>query len=307
MPVSTIAWHNDKIRMIDQTRLPAELVYLDIIALEVLGEAIKSLRVRGAPALGVAGAFGVLLSAQRFRSEDKSAFFAHLDRDIAYLRATRPTAVNLGWALDRMKRVLETHRAANISAIKAALHTEADRIFEEDRRTCRALAEHGATLVPQEATVITHCNTGALATADFGTAPERGVARVVPPHEHLAFGHLRVEGHHAGFFVKKRSLHRSVAVAHGGYGPAQQHLRLVGAHRIGRHGGAQAVEERVHRIAGRVAERAGVAPVQGFLQKIEVGAEVGGREGLGAEGGRDEAEARANGEEHEAKPPHSRC
>lgn len=170
MPVSTIAWQNDKIRMIDQTRLPAELVYLDIIALEVLGEAIKSLRVRGAPALGVAGAFGVLISAQSFRSEDTSAFFAQLERDIAYLRATRPTAVNLGWALDRMKRVLETHRAANISAIKAALHTEAERIFEEDRRTCRALAEHGAALVPQHATVITHCNTGALATADFGTA-----------------------------------------------------------------------------------------------------------------------------------------
>lgn len=170
MPVSTIVWHNGKIRMIDQTRLPAELVYLEIAALEILGEAIKSLRVRGAPALGVAGAFGALLSAEKFHGGDKPAFFAQFERDIEYLRATRPTAVNLGWALDRMQRSAHAHREHPLAAIKAALHEEAQMIFEEDRRTCRALAEHGAALVPPNATIITHCNTGALATADYGTA-----------------------------------------------------------------------------------------------------------------------------------------
>ncbi len=170
MPVSTITWHNDKIRMIDQTRLPTELIYLDIAALEVLGEAIKSLRVRGAPALGVAGAFGVLLSARAFRTGDHAAFLAQLERDIKYLRATRPTAVNLGWALERMNNVLQKQRESSIAEINAALRAEAEVIFEEDRRTCRALAEHGATLVPRNATVMTHCNTGALATADYGTA-----------------------------------------------------------------------------------------------------------------------------------------
>ena len=170
MPVSTIVWRNDKIRMIDQTRLPAELVYLDIASLEVLGEAIKRLRVRGAPALGVAGAFGVRLSAQSFHEEDKAGFFAQLERDMKSLRATRPTAVNLGWALDRMSAVLQKLRERSVAEIKFALHEEAEAIFEADRRTCRALAEHGARLVPQSATVITHCNTGALATADYGTA-----------------------------------------------------------------------------------------------------------------------------------------
>lgn len=170
MPVSTIAWHNGKIKMIDQTRLPAELVYLEIDQLEILGEAITSLRVRGAPALGVAGAFGVLLSAQLFHGEDKAAFFTQLERDMKFLRATRPTAVNLGWALDRMQSIVQSRREKSLLEIKAALRDEAQTIFEEDRRTCRALAEHGAALVPPNATVMTHCNTGALATADYGTA-----------------------------------------------------------------------------------------------------------------------------------------
>ncbi len=170
MPVSTITWRNGKIKLLDQTRLPAELVYLEITQLEVLGEAIKSLRVRGAPALGIAGAFGTLLSAHLFQGEDKTAFFAQLERDMKYLRETRPTAVNLGWALNRMHGVVQKFREKSLPEIKAALLKEAVSIFEEDRHSSRALAEHGAALVPQSATVITHCNTGALVTADYGTA-----------------------------------------------------------------------------------------------------------------------------------------
>ncbi len=170
MPLTTIAWRDGKIRMIDQTRLPGELVYLEIDQLEVLAEAIKSLRVRGAPAIGVAGAFGILLSAQAAIPNDKENFFDRLGRDADFLRRTRPTAVNLGWALDRMQAVAQQHRAESIDQIRARLQNEALTIFEEDRQTCRALGRHGAELVPDSATIITHCNTGALATADFGTA-----------------------------------------------------------------------------------------------------------------------------------------
>ncbi len=170
MPLPTITWHNDKIRMIDQTRLPGELVYLEIDQLEILAEAIKSLRVRGAPAIGIAGAFGVLLSAQSAGDEAHEGFFAQLAHDVAFLRRTRPTAVNLGWALDRMLAVAQAHRGQPLSAVRAALQREALEIFEEDRQTCRALGRHGAELVPSQATAMTHCNTGALATADFGTA-----------------------------------------------------------------------------------------------------------------------------------------
>ncbi|MGH7496521.1 MAG: S-methyl-5-thioribose-1-phosphate isomerase [bacterium] len=170
MPITTICWNHGKIRMIDQTRLPEELVYLEIDQLETLAEAIKSLRVRGAPALGIAGAFGVLLSAQSSPPGDKRAFFAKLADDIEFLRRTRPTAVNLGWALDRLRVVAQAHQAASLERIREELQQEAFKLFEENRQTCRRLGRHGAELVPQEATVITHCNTGALVAADFGTA-----------------------------------------------------------------------------------------------------------------------------------------
>ncbi|MCG3119186.1 MAG: Methylthioribose-1-phosphate isomerase [bacterium] len=170
MPVTTIAWIDHKVRLIDQTKLPTDLVYLDIDEVETLGEAIKKLRVRGAPALGVAGAFGVLLGLQKFHDEEKAKFFLELQRVVTYLRGTRPTAVNLAWALERMQRIAEAHREQPLAQIKNALFAEANKIFVEDQQTCRAIGRHGAALIPDPATIITHCNTGALATADFGTA-----------------------------------------------------------------------------------------------------------------------------------------
>ncbi|MDZ7301070.1 MAG: S-methyl-5-thioribose-1-phosphate isomerase [candidate division KSB1 bacterium] len=170
MPVTTIEWTDNKVKIIDQTKLPAELVYVDIERVEDLGEAIKTLRVRGAPAIGIAGAFGVLLGVQKFSAENTAQFFTELDRVIAFLLHTRPTAVNLSWALDRMRRTAESHRDQPIARIKAALLNEAHKIFAEDQQACRAIGRHGAVLIPNPATIITHCNTGALATADFGTA-----------------------------------------------------------------------------------------------------------------------------------------
>ncbi len=170
MPVTTIEWIDNKVKLIDQTKLPAELIHLHIDEVETLGEAIKKLRVRGAPAIGIAAAFGVLLGAQKFRGEGKEEFFAELARVISYLRGTRPTAVNLAWALERMRRTAEAHRHQTVVQIKKELFNEANKIFIEDQQTCRALGRHGAELIPNPATIITHCNTGALATADFGTA-----------------------------------------------------------------------------------------------------------------------------------------
>ncbi|MDQ7065450.1 MAG: S-methyl-5-thioribose-1-phosphate isomerase [candidate division KSB1 bacterium] len=170
MPVTTIEWIDDHIRLIDQTRLPTELVYLDIDDLPRLAEAIQSLRVRGAPALGIAAAFGLLLIAHRFRGEDAAELLRHLRNAADLLRRTRPTAVNLGWALDQMLQVAEQHIQQPVAAIRRALHDKAMTLFESDRQVCRQIGEHGAGLIPDGAQIVTHCNTGALATVDWGTA-----------------------------------------------------------------------------------------------------------------------------------------
>jgi methylthioribose-1-phosphate isomerase len=169
MPVTTIQWADNKIRMIDQTRLPAELVHLEIEDIDTLAEAIRALRVRGAPALGVAGAYGVVLGIRDFEGTH-SQFYTKLQAIADFLKGTRPTAVNLAWAIDR---VLETARANEhlpTAEIRNLLLAEAHKIRDEDRQTCRQLSAHGAELIADGANVLTHCNTGALATADFGTA-----------------------------------------------------------------------------------------------------------------------------------------
>jgi len=170
MPVTTIEWKDNQIRMIDQTRLPEELTHLEISDIEVLAEAIKSLRIRGAPAIGIAGAFGVLLGVQNFAGEDKEAFFKQLKESSEYLSATRPTAVNLSWAIQRMNRVADANKSKPVAEIKEQLLKEAQTIWEEDREICRRLGKHGAQLLKDGFNVLTHCNTGALATADYGTA-----------------------------------------------------------------------------------------------------------------------------------------
>lgn len=169
MPVKTIEWKDGKVRLIDQTRLPHELVHIETDEVETLGEAIRSLRVRGAPAIGIAAAFGVVIGVQKAPDEPQ-AFYQQLRTTIDFLRTTRPTAVNLFWALDRMWAVAQSRRGQPVAQIKAALLAEAQQILEEDRRTCRQIGHHGAALLPDPAEVLTHCNTGALATADYGTA-----------------------------------------------------------------------------------------------------------------------------------------
>ena len=169
MPVKTIEWVDDHIRIIDQTQLPGKLVYQDIYDLATLEEAIRMLRVRGAPAIGVAGAMGMALAARLYRGNSMGDFRLTMGKAMVSLAATRPTAVNLFWTLERMKRVLELPEES-VSNLADKLLQEALAVFEEDRDTCRRLGQNGVELLPDEAKVITHCNAGGLATADFGTA-----------------------------------------------------------------------------------------------------------------------------------------
>lgn len=169
MPVATMTWASDHLRMIDQTLLPEELKHLECRDVATVAEAIKMLRVRGAPAIGVSAAYGVVIAAQEAIALEKEPV-AHVRAAIDILAATRPTAVNLFWALDRMSKVLDAHQDLEPGDLRDRLLDEANVIFEEDRETCRAIGRNGAELLGGQATVLTHCNAGGLATADYGTA-----------------------------------------------------------------------------------------------------------------------------------------
>ena len=156
--------------IIDQTLLPGEVKMLSLKRQEDIREAIYMLRVRGAPAIGVAAAIGLYLAALEIDTDSADEFFGRLAAAKAYLAAARPTAVNLFWALDRMERAALACREKPIGEIKARLHDEAVRIREEDIETCRKIGENGLTLLRNGCGVLTHCNAGQLATTRYGTA-----------------------------------------------------------------------------------------------------------------------------------------
>jgi len=170
MPIPTIQWDDGKVKLIDQTLLPNELKYIYCKNVEEIWKAIKVLRVRGAPAIGIAGALGTVLGVWESEAESYSEFKSQLDKVTAYLATSRPTAVNLFWALDRMKAVAEANKDRSISELKRILLAEAQKIIDEDRAVCRAIGRNGAELINDGDTVLTHCNAGGLATADYGTA-----------------------------------------------------------------------------------------------------------------------------------------
>jgi methylthioribose-1-phosphate isomerase len=163
----TVSWRDGRVRLIDQTRLPHEVVWLEIDDERVLADAIREMRVRGAPAIGAAAAFGLALAAAASSATTVSALQADLAAAAERLRATRPTAVNLFWAIDR---TLAAAVGETPDDIRAAVLAEAWRIADEDVAACRAIGQLGAALLPEGATVLTHCNAGALATVDYGTA-----------------------------------------------------------------------------------------------------------------------------------------
>ena len=163
-----------KLRLIDQTKLPRELVYLDLDDLEEIREAIRRLVVRGAPAIGCAAALGLAAVCQHSRAATAAAFLAQAEAAAARLASSRPTAVNLSWALDRCLRVLATASATApaVATLKDVLLREALAIFAEDIALCRAIGQHGLSLFAgsRGVRVITHCNAGGLATSGYGTA-----------------------------------------------------------------------------------------------------------------------------------------
>ncbi len=157
-------------RIIDQTKLPGQLVYIDCRDVDTMWHAIKRLSVRGAPAIGVAAAFGVLLGIQHFKGNDRARFLKLFHKTCDYLATSRPTAVNLFNMLDRMRAVVTQHPSADVARLKNFLVEEAMAIFKEDQRVCRTMGDHGAELMKNGMTALTVCNAGALATVDYGTA-----------------------------------------------------------------------------------------------------------------------------------------
>lgn len=168
--VPTVQWHDGGVRLLDQSRLPETVAFVDCRDVEAVALAIRELKVRGAPAIGVTAAMGVALGAQAIQATEYESFSKALLPICDRLAATRPTAVNLFWAIDRMKRKLSALRADPVPAIKAALMKESQVILEEDIALCKAMGRHGAALIQQGQTILTHCNAGALATAGYGTA-----------------------------------------------------------------------------------------------------------------------------------------
>jgi len=172
--VRTLFWTGDRrghLTLIDQTRLPLELVELECRDVETVWEAIRSLRVRGAPAIGIAAAYGVVLALQTAARQSEGLFFDRLLHAAEYLATSRPTAVNLFWAIKRMQTAGEKLRGSRSpEEIAEALLAEAQAIETEDRQMCRDIGRHGAELLQNGMGVLTHCNAGGLATADYGTA-----------------------------------------------------------------------------------------------------------------------------------------
>ena len=168
--IAPVRWAGDRLLLLDQTRLPREELTREFARWEDVAEAIRTLVVRGAPAIGVTAAFGVALAARQSRATTLDSLLADIETAIKGLAATRPTAVNLFWALDRMRSTLLAGRAMSVDAIRSRLLAEAQAILDEDVAANRAMGDHGATLVPSGARILTHCNAGALATAGYGTA-----------------------------------------------------------------------------------------------------------------------------------------
>ena len=170
MPIKPIKFENGVCRMIDQRLLPAQEVWLDYRDYRSVAEAIQTMVVRGAPAIGVAAAFGAAFAAAEIEAEDFAAFEPQFEACCAVLAATRPTAVNLFWALDRMKSVAKANQQLSLPDLRQVLLDEALTIAEDDDQINRAMGAHGQVLFPNKANILTHCNAGALATGGYGTA-----------------------------------------------------------------------------------------------------------------------------------------
>jgi methylthioribose-1-phosphate isomerase len=168
--IPTIGWEGNHIRLVDQRRLPLETQWVVCRDLEEVIAAIKDMAIRGAPAIGVAAAMGLALGARSIEAQEYETFretFLEMARD---MESARPTAVNIRWAVERMKEIMDEMRGRGVDEIKEALRRESQDILERDIEINRRIGEHGLTLIPDKATILTHCNAGSLATGGYGTA-----------------------------------------------------------------------------------------------------------------------------------------
>ena len=168
MTIKAIEWLDTKLRILDQTQLPQEQNFVDLLDYRDVALAIKEMKVRGAPAIGITAAYGVVLGAQEIRALSKDEFLAQLDQILQVFSATRPTAVNLFRAINRMKKA--AGEGDSVPDIKRALIDEAKRIHSEEMEATRRLSQLGAELIQDGFTILTHCNAGSLATGGYGTA-----------------------------------------------------------------------------------------------------------------------------------------
>ena len=170
--ILTLEWTSEGVRFIDQTKLPLDESYVLATNYQQVADVIVTMVVRGAPAIGVTAAMGVALGAKHTRTQNVGQFAPEFEHICAVLAGTRPTAVNLFWAIDRMRVLFARLQAsgANLEKIKQALIDESLFMFDEDIAACKLMGSHGAELMPEEGSVLTHCNAGALATCGYGTA-----------------------------------------------------------------------------------------------------------------------------------------
>ena len=171
-PVYPVVWKDNRVILIDQTRIPAELTYVEVTRSADMAQAIQTMIVRGAPAIGVAAAYGIYLGATEIKTDDRTVFLSKLDDIAALIRATRPTAVNLFWAIDRMMKTAH-ETAGSLEDLRHHLLLAAHQICQDDLATCKSMGDHGLTVLPnqpEKLRLLTHCNAGALATAGYGTA-----------------------------------------------------------------------------------------------------------------------------------------
>ncbi|MFH1798115.1 MAG: S-methyl-5-thioribose-1-phosphate isomerase [Candidatus Omnitrophota bacterium] len=170
MKYDTIRWKNNKVELIDQTLLPLRTRYAACKTAKDMYEAIKKMKIRGAPAIGIAGAFGVYLGVRASRAKKYGDFKKDVIKTIKYLAGSRPTARNLFWALERMEEVVDENKKKSVNDLKRVILNKANAILDEDKKICRLIGKHGAKLIKKGSTVLTHCNAGGLATGGYGTA-----------------------------------------------------------------------------------------------------------------------------------------
>jgi methylthioribose-1-phosphate isomerase len=168
--IHTLEWKTNYLRIIDQTKLPLQTAYVDLRTIEDVFEAIRKLRVRGAPAIGIAAAYGLYLGLQDTRFKSHEDFIFALQHNIKYLSSARPTGVNLFWALEKIKNEINLNFRKDLDSLKNQVKILALNIHKDDQTRCENIAQNGQTLINQDSNVLTYCNTGALATGGIGTA-----------------------------------------------------------------------------------------------------------------------------------------